>query len=165
MVPLSWKSLARTPSRLKILEHLATAPEEIRRFLIPILTGIPSDLLPSRIDERVRELRQLHRAVGCCVDIRRRDLRQLKGLGFHSVGVALPATDMSETEVVGAMDGFLDAIAPLKVKSFASGLTSRSLVIAALASGFDYLSGRAIAASDGIGGIREFSVRDIYAPS
>ncbi len=164
MVALHWKSLERTPTRVKILEYLATAPEEMRRFIIPILTGIPSDLLPSRVDERVRELRQLHRAVGCRVDLGRRDFSQLKGLGFHSIGVSLPVPEMSETEVIAAMDPLLDAIGPLKAKSFIGGLNSRSLMIAALASGFDYLSGQVITTNEAVGGIQEFSVRDIYAP-
>lgn len=162
VAPVSWHTLERPAARTKYLELAARLPEEMRRYLVVSLRDIPDDLMASRIDERVFELRRLCRTLMCRAKVERRDFEQFHGLQFHAIGVVLAGGDGEERDIMAAMDGFLDAISPLATKSFADGLNSKSLVIAALAAGFDYLSGSAIVDRAAAVGVRSFSIPDLY---
>lgn len=162
VVPVSWHTLERPATRTKYLELAARLPEEMRRYLVVSLRGIPDDLMASRIEERIFELRRFCRTLMCRAEVERRDFEQFHGLQFHAIGVVLASEDGEERDIMAAMDGFLDAISPLATKSFADGLNSKSLVIAALAAGFDYLSGSAIVDHGAAVGVRSFSIPDLY---
>jgi hypothetical protein len=163
-----WQTLERVTFRTRYLELAASLPEEARRYLVLALYDVPDDLLTARIEERLRELGRFCRSVSCRVDLGRRDFEQLKGQNLHPIGAELPADDLQlpESQIMASMNGFLDALAGLQTKTFIDGLQTKSLVIAALAAGFDYLSGSAIADSQtGAQGVRAFSIADLYADS
>lgn len=162
VVPVSWHTLERPATQTKYLELAARLPDEMRRYLVVSLRDVPDDLMASRIEERVFELRRLCRTLMCRAKVERRDFEQFHGLQFHAIGAALASDEGEERNVIAAMDGFLDAISPLATKSFADGLNSKSLVIAALAAGFDYLSGSAIVDRAATAGVRSFSIPDLY---
>jgi hypothetical protein len=162
IVPVSWHTLERPATRTKYLELAARLPEEMRRYLVISLRDIPDDLMVSRVEDRIFELRRLCRTLMCRAHVERRDFEQFHGLQFHAIGVTLASGDGEERDIIAAMDGFLDAISPLATKSFADGLNSKSLVIAALAAGFDYLSGAAIVDRGAAVGVRSFSIPDLY---
>ena len=162
IVPVHWRSLERNNARSKYLELCTRLPEELRRYLVLTLREIPEDLMGARIEECIRDLKRFCRAVMCRVDLTRRNFDQFAGLSLHAIGAQLAASGAIEKHAMAEMDGFLDAIEPLRSKTFIEGLQSKSLVIAALAAGFDYLSGSAIVIEAGTLGVRSFSIPDLY---
>ncbi len=162
IVPVHWKTLDHTANRARYLELVERVAAEARRYLVLSVHGIPEDLMASRIEGRIYDLRNACRALTCHVPLDRRDFEQLRGLSFYAVGTSPPRDGAGEGDTIAAMDAFLDAQRHLATRSFIVGLTTRSLVIAALAAGFDFLSGPAIA-DDSHGGVRSFSIPDLFA--
>ncbi len=161
---LHWYTLERLATRTKYLELAAKLPEEARRYLVFALHDVPEDLLPARIDDRMRELRPFGRTMSFHSDLDRREFEQIKGLEFHAVGTTLERNTSPERDLILAINGFIAAQAPLQTKTFLHGLNTKSMVIAAIAAGSDYLSGTAIVdAKEGVQGVRAFSISDLYA--
>lgn len=161
MFPLTWKTLERTHTRIKFFGYCASIPEQLRRYSMPVITGLPPDILRSRVDERVREVKRYFRALACLTDFHRRDFQQLKDIDLHAVGIDLSGA--MESSALAALDGFLDAAAPLGMRTFAHGIPSKSLAIGALASGFDFLSGPVISDTSEVKGVKTFSISNLYA--
>ncbi len=163
LVTLHWNTLDRLKTRSRYLERASQLSEQGRRYLVIAIRDVPEDLMSARIEERLREIRRFCRSISCLVDLKRRDFEQLRGLEFLAIGAEIAPNEMSEQEIIASMNGFLDAQAPLGTKSFVDGLRSKSLVIAALTAGFDYLSGSAIVDASGAApGTRAFSIADLY---
>ncbi len=141
---LHWYTLERVATRTRYLELAAKLAEDARRYLVFSLHDIPEDLLPARIEDRMRELRPFGRTMSFNTDLDRRDFDQIKGQDFHAIGTSLERNDSSERDLMLAINSFVSAVAPLKTKSFIHGLDTKSMVVAAIAAGFDYLSGAAI---------------------
>ncbi len=162
-VPVHWFSLERKNVRNKYLQFCSSIPPEVRRFLVLALIGTPDDLLPARVDDRVRQLRPYCRAVTCGVGLGNRAFDHFKTPNVHAVGVDLGREPQDERYLIKAMDKYMDAVQPLRLRTYVYGVTTTSLLIAALASGFDYLSGSAIVDKDDTPhGVREFTIPDIY---
>jgi hypothetical protein len=137
--------------------------EAARRFLVFSLSDVPEDLLTARIEDRMREMRPYCRTMTFRTEIDRVDFQQIRGVDFHAVGTELRTPGLPESETMAAMNTFMKNLAPLAAKSFIDGLATKSLVVAAIAAGFSYLSGSAIDAVPGAsGGVRAFSIADLY---
>jgi hypothetical protein len=161
---LHWYTLERVATRTRYLELATRLPEEARRYLVFAIHDVPEDLLPARIDDRMRELRPFGRTMSFHGDLDRRDFEQIKGLDFHAVGTTLERNTKPERDQILAINGFIAALTPSPSKTFLHGLHTKSMVIAAIAAGYDYLSGTAIVdAKDGVQGVRAFSISDLYA--
>ncbi len=162
-VPVGWQMLERKTPRTKYQQFLAGLPKDVRRFLVLALVGAPDEILPARIDDRVRELRPYCRAVTCGVGLGCRSFEHFRTPSVHAVGIDLGREPEDERYIIRAMDKFMDAAQPLQLRTYVYGVPTTSLLIAALASGFDYLSGSAIVDSeDRPRGIREFTIPDIF---
>jgi hypothetical protein len=152
----------RPSARLKYLELCARLPEELRRYIVISMRRVPENLMTSRIEERVRDLRRFCRAVMRRVELARRNFDQFAGVPLHAIAAELAAAGAIERQAMAAMHEFLDALTPRRIKSFVEGLSTKSLVIAALASGFDYLLGSAIITETRTLGVRAFSIPDLH---
>ncbi len=162
-LPVHYQTLARPRFRRLFLEMLSRLTETTRRLLVMELVDLPTDLAVSRLDDLVRQLRPFCRAVVARVPLGRRDFRPWRSLGLHAVGADVRAFAGPEADLMKSMDGLLDAAAPFGFKTYAHGLTTRSLTVAAITSGFEYIAGPAIAPPvPAPGGVRDFQARDLY---
>ncbi|HEY1722970.1 MAG TPA: hypothetical protein VGG27_17140 [Magnetospirillaceae bacterium] len=160
---LHWHTLERAASRSRYQELASKLPEAARRFLVLSLCDVPEDLLTARIEDRMRELRPYCRSMTFRTEIDRADFQQVKGLDLHAVGVELRSPGGGESDMMLAMNTFMKRLAPFQTKAFIDGLTTKSLVVAAIAAGFDYLSGPAIVEAPGTTqGVKAFSIADLY---
>lgn len=163
-VPVNWSFLDRTRLRTHYLEICSHLPDAVRRLLVLQLIGVPEDLFAARIDERIRQLIPFCRSVLCQVRLGRDDLLQLKGLPLHGVGIDVGEGLPAESDLMADMDKFMSAAVRLGRKTFIHGVTKKSLVVAAIGAGFDYIAGPAIPET-GVDrpGVSQFSVADLYA--
>ena len=160
---LHWYTLERPGTRTRYLEVASKLSEAARRYLVLSLCDVPEDLLTARIEDRLRELRPYCRTFSFRTDLDRRDFDQLKGLDLHAIGAELDTGSATEAEQMLAMNGFMNAAVPLKTRALLDGLSTKSMVVAAIAAGFDYLSGTAITdGPDTAHGVRAFSIADLY---
>ena len=150
---------ARQPFRL----DESDVPEAARRLLVLQLIGVPEDLFSARIEERIRQLLPFCRSIVCQVRLGCEDLLQLKGLPLHAVGVDVGEGLPVDSDLMADMEKFISAAAPLGRRTFVHGVTKKSLVVAAIGAGFDYIAGQAIPEPDGDQpGVSQFSVADLY---
>lgn len=162
-VPVNWSFLDRTRLRTHYLEICSHLPEAARRLLVLQLIGVPEDLFTARIDERIRQLIPFCRSVVCQVRLGRDDLLQLKGLPLHSVGIDVGEGLPVDSDLMADMEKFMNAAAPLGRRTFIHGVTKKSLVVAAIGAGFDYIAGLAIPEPGADRpGVSQFSVADLY---
>ena len=163
-IPVRWHKLDQKSYREKLLTLCGRLPPDDRRFLVLTLTDVPGDLMTARIEDRIRQLRPFCRAVSCSVAIGQRNFIQFQSRIVSAVGFDLGDDVIAERDAMAEMDRFMDAVEPLKMLTFVHGLSTTSLLVAALAAGFDYLSGEAIReGKEQLRGVRSFSVPDIFA--
>jgi len=163
VVPVYWPFLDRAKQRNRYLWFCSKISEAARRLLVLELADVPEELMTARIEERVIQLRPFFRSIVLRVRLGRRDFSQLRKLPVHSVGVDLGELPDYERGIIPAFDAFLDAVEPLNLRTYAYGLSTRSLLVAVQASGFDYVAGRVIPDSpDAPLGIHDFKLSDLY---
>lgn len=145
IVPVHFGTLDRTNYRTLYLEICGRLTEQERKMLVLELVGVPRDLAPFRIEERLAQLQPLCRNVLGRVDLSRTDFTQWRNQRVHALGIDLARYTAKEGVLMKAMDTFMDAATKLKIRTYIQNLPSISLTTAAVASGFEYLSGVPIA--------------------
>ncbi|KJS40073.1 MAG: hypothetical protein VR70_06795 [Rhodospirillaceae bacterium BRH_c57] len=145
IVPVHFGTLDRTNYRNLYLEICGRLTEQERKMLVLELVGVPRDLAPFRVEERLAQLQPLCRNVLGRVDLSRTDFTQWRNQRIHALGIDLARYSAKEGVLMKAMDAFMDAATKLKTRTYIQNLPSISLTTAAIASGFEYLSGGPIA--------------------
>lgn len=161
LVCVQWSTLDQKKWRNKYLDLCSRIPEEGRRLLVIGLNGIPEDLLAARVEERIRQLRRYARGVICTVALERQRFHQFDNQAAHAVGVDLGAEAADERQAFRLLDRFMDATDRLPVKTFAHGVASKSLMMASLAAGFDYIAG-SVFGDDVEPNVRQLTIPDLY---
>ncbi|HEY1720013.1 MAG TPA: hypothetical protein VGG27_02120 [Magnetospirillaceae bacterium] len=162
-VPVYWACLDQARTRARYLQFLSTLSESARRLFVFELAGIPEDLMVTRIEERISQLRPYCRSIVCRTRIARRDFSVFGKLQVHAVGIDLGELPTFERGIIPAFDTFMDAVAPTKRNTYVHGLTSKSLLVAVQAAGVDFVAGTIIPQSDDAPqDIRGFEIADLY---
>lgn len=163
VVPVHWAYLDHARPRERYIAFCGRLPEAARHLLVLEVTGMPEDLMQSRVEERISQLRPCCRAVTCRVRLGRRDFSQFKKLPIYAIGVDMGELPDYERGIIPGLDAFMDAVEPHGLKTFANGLNTKSLLVAAQAAGVDFVSGHVIPDSDQAPlGIRDFTIADLY---
>lgn len=166
VVPVHWPYLDRAKQRDRYIAYCSRLPEAARRLLVLELVGMPEDLMQARVEERINQLRSCCRAIICRVRLARRDFSQFKKLPVYAIGVDIGELPDYERGIIPGFDGFMNAVEPYGLQTYANGLTTKSLLVAVQAAGVDYVAGRVIPDSDQAPlGIREFEISDLYKVS
>ncbi len=166
IVPVHFRTLERASLRSLFLEICSRLDREQRRFLVLELAGVPGDLAPFLLEECLAQLRPFCRAVIGRAQLSSRDLNAWRGKGLHAIGLDLAHYKADEAPLMKGMDDFMDATSAIGARTYINGLRTTSLATAAIASGFDYLSGAAIAPLVQTPDlIRRYETRELYTTS
>ena len=145
IVPVHFATLDRTSLRTHYLHICAQLPENARRYLVPEIVGVPPDLIPFRLEERINQLRHLSRTIlvrASLLDQRFRQWRNFNGL--HAVGVDMSLYRGSEEVIMQSLEQFAAGAEDVRLHTYAYGIARLSLTTATVVSGFDYVGGDAI---------------------
>lgn len=145
VVPVHFQTLDRLFHRTLFLETCGRLTPAQRRFLVLELVGVPDDLVPFRVEERVMQMRAVCRSVLGRVDLHRSDFQQWSRARVYALGVDMSRYPEKETKLLPAMEQFVNSVDAVGRPAYIHGIQSRSVAIAAIAAGFDYISGPAIA--------------------
>lgn len=145
IVPVQFATLDRTNLRVLYLNICAQLPEEARKYLVPEIFGVPVDLAPFRIEERINQLRPFSRAILVRASLVDQQFRQWGNLGLHAVGVDMSQYRGSEADIMQGLEQFAEAAEGAKLHTYAYGIPSLSLTTATVVSGIDYIGGDPIA--------------------
>lgn len=161
VVPVNFHTLERERYRQVYLQLCSRLDARERAFLVLELVGVPHDLAPFLLEKRVAQLVPYCRAVLGRADLRRRLPSQWRNTGVHAVGVDLDLDWSLEKDLLQGLDRFTDRAGPLH--TYVLGLRSRSLATGAIAAGFDYLCGAAVAPGrKALSGVQKFDTWALY---
>ena len=146
IVPVSFAVLDRLSARTLYLTLCSQLEEKRRKLLVFELVSVPRDLRPMRLDERIRQLRPFCRNVVVRADLSRSDFAQFDCVTSRLVGVDLSLYRTGGKVLLEALAAFGRRAQAAGYMTYAHGVETPETAASAIESGFEFLSGRAIAA-------------------
>lgn len=145
-----------------ILHELSSLPMELRKLLTIEIVQSDQPATSRELDEFTRLLRGRHVSVAALMRLRTSTKAHISpAVGMITTDVAL--VDEPETLVIRRLDALADRVLRGRQECGVYGLNSRSLVVAASASGFRFLAGGAVHQEvDSIDKALRFTPMDLY---
>ena len=158
------ETLAKRSTRETIAQICQEIPEPYRKLLIFEIVGINEDTPSSRLVQSVGPLAPFARAIIARLPVSFNGFDSWRGSGVHAVGFELAEQIGGEDHVFEAMPIFSGRANSAGLRTFAFGLSSISLVTAAMAAGFDYIDGSALSSVTALPEhIYRFGLDDLHA--
>lgn len=146
-IPVHHATLTNAASRDQFAARCAAIAPALRALLVWEITGTPEDAGERDLFAMVSALKPYGRAIFLRRNLTGTDFDIPAAVGVHSIGADLGGATESETSIAARLDKFADAAHRAGLRSHVHGLTTSSLSLAAVSSGFHYLSGDAVCAS------------------
>lgn len=146
-IPVHHATLTNAASRDEFAARCATIAPASRALLVWEITGTPDEAGERDLFAMVSTLKPYGRAIFLRRALDGTDFDIPAAVGVHSVGTDLGGATGSEASIAARLDKFADAAHRAGLRSHVHGLTTSSLSLAAVSSGFHYLSGDAVCAS------------------
>ncbi|CUW41090.1 protein of unknown function [Magnetospirillum sp. XM-1] len=143
-LPVHFETIASRKQRSRYLAACAALPEDIRNHLLVELIDLPEGAPDSRLCELVAWLRPWAKAICIRTSL---DCQRFEGYAaahVFAIGVVLGGEEGPEAAVMERMNGFTAKAAKYALRTYALELRTRSLTVAAMGAGFDYISGQVI---------------------
>lgn len=145
IVPVRFATLDRTSMRTLYLHICSQLPEDVRKYLVPEIVGVPPDLVTFRLEERINQLRPFSRAILIRASLADQRFRQWRTFGLHAVGIDMSQYLGAEADIMRGLEEFAAAAEDAKLHTYAYGIPSLSLTTATVVSGIDYVGSDMIA--------------------
>ncbi|MFZ1990432.1 MAG: hypothetical protein WAW96_11755 [Alphaproteobacteria bacterium] len=142
--PVHWSTIARSKAWIPFKAALNSLHSEVSQDLIACVHGLDSGLPNIRIAQEFPKLSQYSRAIYACIGCGDVGVERFVNTKTACVGFSIPNGTIDERSIVSRAREFCIAADAKNIPSFAFGLSTRSLVIALLGTGFRYLEGAAI---------------------
>lgn len=148
-VPIALNAISYSTSRFRILNTLRELSPRVRRLLILEVVGISEGLPQSRLAEVVAMLGPNCRAVLARAPSELTDVRPWRGCGLSGVSLDCGHIDPADRTAQERLGGFARRAAAASLSCAGYELPSRSLMLAAWASGFTHVGGPHLTAEMG----------------
>lgn len=167
VVTVNYETLNAYPFRGHYLSLLRRIPDALRSFIVLQLDNIPPQAPKQRLQLLQNDMRGLCRAVAMSSDIRGSNLDSVSRGNLHACVVKFAHSDVEEALVVSMVNRFAERVGGINCAAMADGVATRPALTAALAAGFRYIAGSAIAPDQPQLGIsrREFTLADAFSAS
>lgn len=163
VMPINFETLASASQRRRLAQELATLPEKMRQYLVVELVAVPAGVLKSRLTELTAPLKPNCRAVGLQLAMDTIDMSQLRGSGVIGVGCNVENVMKPEFIQMQQLGRFQKTAEKAGVITFLHGVSTRSLVAAAIGAGFHFIGGEAVAdAAPHPKGVVKLELADLY---
>lgn len=146
-IPVHHATLTDAARRDEFAARCAAIAPALRALLVWEIIGTPENAGERDLFAMVSTLKPYGRAIFLRRDLAGTDFGIPAAVGVHSVGADLGAATDSEASIAARLDKFADAAHRAGLRSHVHGLTTSSLSLAAVSSGFHYLSGAAVCPS------------------
>jgi hypothetical protein len=143
IISVHFSTLENGTLRTAYLEALARIPEPHRQFFVLEMIGVPADVSHYRLGEISRYLRGRCRSILCRMDMRIIDFERFTGLGLYAIGAKANA-NLPDRQQLALMEKFAAGAEKRGLRSYLFGIGRKSLLTAAMGSGFGLLSGSAV---------------------
>lgn len=143
-IPVHYRALADTGLRQEFAALCAAITPEARSLVVWEMVGVPDGTLENPLYSMASIVKPHGRSLFIRCDLDSSDFEISAAIGVHSIGVDLRDTGMSETGVLQLLSKFAEQAHGVGLRCHAHGLRTSSLGLAAIANGFDYVSGAAV---------------------
>lgn len=126
-----------------VFDQLGQLTEQERQLVILEIGDAYFGSWPA-LAPRLGVIRRVCRNIGIRLSLDHKDFQQVAATGATVASGDLADHDWPERQTLGALNAFAAAASKASLRSFVGGLTTSSMVIAAVCAGFDHLSGSAI---------------------
>lgn len=140
-VPMHYDTLAGRRPRDAFLQSMLAVPEEMRRYVLFELIGLPAGIPDSRFMEMLTLLSPFSRAVFVRSGLSRRGLERYAATGVHAVGADLNEHRRDEAALGSEIERFVEAAERLRLPTYLHGVETSSLAVQAAAAGVRYIEG------------------------
>lgn len=144
-IPVHFETLARTRTRIAYINDCHEVPEELRRHLVLELVGVEDGVPAGRLIELTSALRAECRALLIRLPIGFMDFGAVGQTHITACGLAVDEATMPEAMLFKEFNRFCDEAERVHKQKYVHGLSSKSLLTAALGAGFDYVDGETVA--------------------
>jgi hypothetical protein len=146
-IPVHHATLTNAACRNAFAAQCGAIAPALRALLVWEIVGTPPDAGERDLFSMVSTLKPYGRAIFLRSRLAKVDFDIPAAVGVHSIGIDLGETMESETRVAARLEKFAEKAHRAGLRSHVHGLTTSSMSLAAVSSGFHYLSGDAICAS------------------
>lgn len=144
-IPVHFETLARTRSRVAYINDCHDIPEELRRYLVLELVGVEDGIPSGRLIELTSALCTECRALLIRLPIGFTDFDAVGKTQATACGLAVDEPTMAEALLFKEFNRFCEEAEQVHKQKYVHGLSSPSLLTAALGAGFDYVDGETVA--------------------
>ncbi len=143
-IPVHYRALADAGLRQEFAALCNSIAPEARSLLVWEMVGVPDGTLENPLFSMASIVKPHGRSLFIRCDLDSSAFEISAAIGIHSIGVDLHGTDQSETSMLQLLSRFAEQAHGVGLRCHAHGLGTSSLGLAAIANGFDYVSGTAI---------------------
>lgn len=142
---IHFETAASVKRRLQLVNVLQSLPEHLRQYLVCTIVRVPDGISQTKLTDIVGGLRTFFRLITTTLRSPNTDLRPFADANIYAVGMALPPAQ-GLAHVAGLeMRRFCKEAESLNLRTYLHNLSNPILVRHALALGFEYIDGDAIA--------------------
>jgi hypothetical protein len=149
IAPVASTTLLRHPFRGAYLSLLRRTPARIRALVALQIVSIPAYAPKERLQSMQRDIAPLCRAIILTSDIFCANLDCVPQGSVHACALSFDALSEGERECRNLMTRFADKTRCIGCLAMADGVSSRPVLMAAVAAGFGYIAGPAVEADRG----------------
>ena len=146
-IPVHFETLAKRTRRIKYMELCAEHFDNRERRIVFEVCGLPDGIPQSRLTELATELHNHARSVLTRVAMDHKVFKGYHESNVHAVGIDVYKHAGNERDVMERIRAFLKVAKYHRLKTYIIGIDTISLYSAAIAEGFDYIAGYALANS------------------
>ncbi|WP_085122146.1 hypothetical protein [Tistlia consotensis] len=151
-ISIHYGTLARIGSRRRYLDLCRNIRAEDRSFVLWQLLGLPRQAFQSQLRGFVEQLRPFGRSISVMLTLTEQtfphlahDLELIALSGVAAVGLDAGQLGAEEKELIRLFDYVAKVSEAARLKCYATGIETSSLVLAATCAGFSYVAGPAVA--------------------
>jgi hypothetical protein len=147
LVPVHYSTLIEPAGASRYAGELRRAAEELAERAFFEIIGIPADVSPERLAEIVAGLRGLCRGVCVRIGFTWPSLQALADARVFAIGLDLRSDNRREAEIIADLEAFAARASALSLSTYAHGIRTTSLGVAATCAGMDFVGTEALAAT------------------
>lgn len=145
IVPVHYLTVSRPAISSDYIRLAHTVPEQARPFLVWEVLDAPVGAWGLQMFPILSRLKRLGRAIILRVGLEPQGLKEIATMGVHAVGLNLDHHQDLEVSLLRKIERFATLAEKAGLQSYINGVRSLSIANAAIAAGFDYLSGQTLA--------------------
>lgn len=163
-IPVHHATLTNPARRGAFAAQCDGISSELRALLVWEIAGTPPAAGERELFSMVSTLRPYGRAIFLRSRLGTTDFDIPAAVGVHSIGIDLGGVTESETQIAAQLEKFAENAHRAGLRCHVHGLTTSSMCLAAVSSGFHYLSGDAVCASAETpwGGLQPFDAEQLF---